>query len=203
MPTSRDKALREALARVEAVDLQQGMSSTGGNLSLYANLLSNFLAGQSQSQTLARIRRHLAQGDRSSARRMAHTLKGIAATLGAGPLSNSAAALEKLLSQPYEEHLLESALADTQGQLEILVGVLRPLSGALGRAVEAKKSRQIPSPGLLHTIGELLAEDDTRAFELWTAHAAVLKALVPNGELVDSAIRNFDFEQALQLLGPV
>jgi PAS domain S-box-containing protein len=59
---------------------------------MYASIMHSFLAGQADICT--RIRGALAAGNPAEARRATHTLKGLAATVGAGPLQRAATHLE-------------------------------------------------------------------------------------------------------------
>jgi PAS domain S-box-containing protein len=59
---------------------------------MHAAVMDSFLAAQ--ADVAAEIRSHLAMGHADEACRSAHTLKGLAATVGAGPLRRAAAALE-------------------------------------------------------------------------------------------------------------
>jgi hypothetical protein len=53
---------------------------------------------------------------------------------------------------------------------------------------------------VIQTLQQLLQQDDSEAQALWEAHATGLHALLPHAELVEDAISQFDFEEALLLL---
>lgn len=78
------------------IELEPGLERMGGNRELYGRICRQFIAEQSDVPRL--IGQCLARGERSEARRLAHTLKGLAATLGAVALARSAAALEAALA---------------------------------------------------------------------------------------------------------
>ena len=104
------------------LDTARGLSQLGGATDLYRNVLKSFL--DSHADDAHSIRRALEQAHTTDARRMVHTLKGIAATLGATALSRSAAELEQVL----REHDTPSA-QDAQATATALAAVQHHLQG--------------------------------------------------------------------------
>ena len=104
------------------LDTARGLSQLGGATDLYRNVLKSFL--DSHADDAHSIRRALEQAHTTDARRMVHTLKGIAATLGATALSRSAAELEQVL----REHDTPSA-QDAQATATALASVQHHLQG--------------------------------------------------------------------------
>jgi two-component system sensor histidine kinase/response regulator len=96
-PVLRDEALLAALERIPDLDCRAGLKLMRGNLAKYVHLLDIF--SRSHAEDVATLRAQLAAGKNADAQRMAHTLKGVAATLGAEPLRQSALALEKLIRE--------------------------------------------------------------------------------------------------------
>src|SRR4029453_153792 len=78
---------------VEGLDAADGLLRVAGNKSLYTKLLRQFVA--QQAAAAARIAEALNAGDHATAERLAHTVKGVAGNLGAGPVHRSASALEQ------------------------------------------------------------------------------------------------------------
>ena len=89
---------------------------------LYRKLLQNFL--QLHAQEADHIASAWAQGEADDARRMAHTVKGTAATLGAYTLSRHAAALETAVLQ-HDGAAVQAALAPVQAALQALCADLQ------------------------------------------------------------------------------
>ncbi|MBK1717620.1 PAS domain-containing hybrid sensor histidine kinase/response regulator [Thiocystis violacea] len=81
-----------ALEDLEGLDVESGLRSVGGNRPLYLRLLRKF--AQNHADDMTRVREALALGDQEQARRLSHTLKGTAATLGALETRTLAAELE-------------------------------------------------------------------------------------------------------------
>jgi CheY-like chemotaxis protein len=207
--TQEDQALLEALGRVSGLDVHAGLSSSLGNAQFYAGMLRKFLAGQADAIT--RISHCLDAGDEAGAELIAHTLKGVSASLGAHRLARIADGLERCLRTHAAPQVRSAAAAQTQDLLGALVTELREIPAlvpAQPRTQPLTEVERASAPGLLQTLGEWLAEDDALAAELWETHAQLFSALLSNARQVDAAIRGFDFERALQLLqgaqpGPV
>ncbi len=91
--------------RLEAIDIDEGLRRLGGNRKLYRDLLVKFRATYREADK--QIAASVAQGDTAEARRLAHTIKGIAGNLGASKLFSEAGRLENLLQQGELDHLAE------------------------------------------------------------------------------------------------
>jgi two-component system sensor histidine kinase/response regulator len=199
--TESDRALLEALDRVTGLDVKAGMSSSLGSAQFFASLLRKFLAGQADA--VSRVMQCLDAGDETGAELIAHTLKGVSASLGAHRLAHIANGLERCLRTHAAPQARNAAVARTRELLDALVADLRGISAlapdqALTQPLTAAELAETQEQ--LKSIAGWLANDDARAAELWEAHARVFKALLPNGAEVDTAIRGFDFEYALELL---
>jgi signal transduction histidine kinase/CheY-like chemotaxis protein/HPt (histidine-containing phosphotransfer) domain-containing protein len=75
--------------------LADGLARVDGNRSLYKKILLKFRT--SNADTIDKIKNALSIGDDKAARRLAHTVKGVAAMLGAVQLAAVAAELESVL----------------------------------------------------------------------------------------------------------
>ncbi|MEJ2731250.1 MAG: response regulator [Deltaproteobacteria bacterium] len=92
-----EKAEREddSMPELPGISVAVGLKNVGGNEKFYLKLLLQFLDTNRDSAN--EIREALAKKDRSLSVRLAHTVKGIAGTLGAGGLAQVAGELEKTL----------------------------------------------------------------------------------------------------------
>jgi two-component system sensor histidine kinase/response regulator len=199
--TQSDQVLLEALAKVSGLDVQAGLSSSLGNAQFYASMLRKFLEGQADA--IGRVRQCLEVGDDAGAERVAHTLKGVSASLGAHRLAHIEDGLERCLRTNASPQARSAAAAHTADLLNALVADLREIPALLPDQAQMQPLTDVEravAREQLKTIATWLADDDARAAELWEAHARVFKALLANGTEVDAAIRGFDFELALQLL---
>lgn len=104
------------------LDIPRGLMQLGGAVDLYRKLLQNFL--ELHAQEANHIAGALAQGESGEARRMAHTVKGTAATLGALTLSQRAATLEHAVLQ-HDAPAAAEALGAMRASLEALCADLQ------------------------------------------------------------------------------
>lgn len=81
--------------RIDGVDVAAGLARVGGARELYASFLTHFR--KDHLDDVARIETALAAGDSDAARRRAHGVKGVAATICADHLSAMARDLESAL----------------------------------------------------------------------------------------------------------
>lgn len=185
---------------IEGIDLNLGVQRTS-HPERYVGYLKRFAEGHQQDAHCIQVA--LERDDRTQARRIAHTLKGIAGQLGALELSRQAAALEDALV----EHL---SRADISKSLAELDACLADLCQAIVRAL----TEQQPEPAaegsvsadpeqaqqILRELSSLLARNDAKAKRLLNEHMASL-ALVVDAEClkqIHQAVQAFEFDQALQ-----
>ena len=111
------------LPAIAGLDVDAGLQSTSGHVGKYLLLLDSLIAHHGDS--VATMRRCLAARDQAGARRVAHTLKGSAAALGATVLRERAAAVELALRDAEPQREMEGlllALGDTLAHLKEDVG---------------------------------------------------------------------------------
>jgi two-component system sensor histidine kinase/response regulator len=110
------------LPRIEGLDTALGLSRMMGKKPLYLAMLRRYAAGQKDLGP--QVRTALAGGDRTTAERLAHTLKGVSANVGAVTVQNLAEAVELALrgDQPVDEVLLH--LVELELPLQGLVAAL-------------------------------------------------------------------------------
>ncbi|WP_313953774.1 ATP-binding protein [Accumulibacter sp.] len=202
LPTPTDLAgLPTALTRVPGLNPDAGLRATNGHLSLYVRLLQLFVTHHGDDS--GKLRGYLAAGDQAAARRLTHTLKGVAGTIGAEPLRERARAVELAIEERSPATVVASAI-------DALEATLLPLLAAVDRLdldqQAPAENPQVPVNRkavrkILAQLESLLAEDDTRACDLWYESAALIEtALGPTAKRLGSAIDSFDFGKALQTL---
>lgn len=81
-----------ALPDLPGVQVAEGVRRMGGNVATYCSILEKFRSNQ--AGVISELEEALAAADRATAQRLAHTLKGIAGTLGADGLQQQAGELE-------------------------------------------------------------------------------------------------------------
>ncbi len=188
----------ELPTRIPGIDLSLGLRRTNGGRQLYLRMLNMFTAGHGNAW--AEIRQALDAGDQAAAERLAHSVKGVAGTIGAAHLQECAAGLEQAIRNRHEPETVEEQL--------------RTFQGALREVVTGLEATLPPPPDAIHPPGSgedfhvvrrtligLLKDDDCTACDYFETHSALFGDALP-GEFasIRAAIRGFDFEAALAVL---
>jgi len=204
-PAGTAPATPQALAAIERLQAVPGMSVTHGlalmlgRVDRYLSILHRFL--MTQPEQLERLADGLGSGDLATARRLAHTLKGAAGTLGADLLARLAGTLEARLRE-LPEGVQAPADWDTSAlsqQLGLIGAALSPWPDDEQAPVEAGN----PEAALaaLGPLARLLVSADTAAIALYEQHAAGLRqALGAGADTLGRQILAFEFEAAQQTL---
>jgi HPt (histidine-containing phosphotransfer) domain-containing protein len=107
---------------VAGLEVDATLASTGISAPFYMGLLRKFVV--QQADALDRIQHSLQAGDLATAARQAHTLKGVAAGLGAQPMELAAGALESCLKRDDARERVDHAMAHARQLLGALVAAL-------------------------------------------------------------------------------
>jgi PAS domain S-box-containing protein len=113
-----------SLLDLPGIDSALGLQRLGGNQALFLRLLRLFRANYAGN--VDEIRAALAQGDLESARRLAHTLKGVSGQISAGELSEAARVLEANIAES-DPQRMEANLAQLERQLRFILDSLASL----------------------------------------------------------------------------
>ncbi|MBF0144800.1 MAG: response regulator [Magnetococcales bacterium] len=106
------------LPTIVGLNTRVGVKYLGGNREGYLELLARFHANQ--RGTAAAIQEAMRGGDDATAQRLAHSLKGVCATIGADSLSEKAARLETYFKQGDRSDQVVEVLASVAEELETL-----------------------------------------------------------------------------------
>ncbi len=182
---------------VDGLDATAGLRRVGGNRDLYLRLLRRFAEGQAGAAR--RVREALAAGERATAEREAHTVKGVAANLGLAALSDLAAALEHAVHEAKGE---KRALAAFEPALARATAALAALP-VPGDDAAAPSAAVAPAAGPeLGQLARLLEAGDGEAVDYVAGRAAALRAAFRGGEFaaIEQAVQSFEFDAALEQL---
>jgi HPt (histidine-containing phosphotransfer) domain-containing protein len=186
---------------IAGLDTELGLRRVLGKAPRYLSLLQKYVAGQ--SGTIAQIRQALAQGDRDTATRLAHTTKGVSGNIGATEVQRLADALDRALKsgEPLEAVVPKVDLLE-QRQQALLAAI----------AEQLPKQAVVPDAGSLvidqaeltevtQRLRHLLEDMDSEASEWIKTHAALLAAAYPDRvQAIQEALDGFDFDVAVQQL---
>jgi two-component system sensor histidine kinase/response regulator len=151
------------LPEIPGLDVGLGLKRIAGDQRLYWSLLDRFV--ETQAETATAIRHALNLHDLNEVRRLVHTVKGAAGSLGATGVETAAQAIEKALNQP-QALPLENSLAHLEQQIDSLVRQLREYPNLNREPIATADSP--PSPDRLTPPAELRAALDQLAPHLKT-----------------------------------
>jgi signal transduction histidine kinase/DNA-binding response OmpR family regulator/HPt (histidine-containing phosphotransfer) domain-containing protein len=194
-PGDDDRMAR--LAEVPGLDARAGLQSLNLATDTYLHLLRLF--ADNHVGDAARLRTHLQAGEPAEARRIAHSLKGAAASLALTAIAGTAAAIEAAL----REGQGEAGFADLLDRLEDEVrGASSALLIALGGEDEPESGgdRQ-KAEEVLAELEAALARDDIESGDIYRQNAAHLRELLADTGLeLGRLIGNYSYADALKLV---
>ncbi|WP_457424537.1 response regulator [Roseateles sp. P5_E7] len=183
--------LAQPLAASPALDMPLGLRQFDGQAALYRRTMQGFAAQYADG--LAGWAGWLAAAEWVELRRAAHTLQGLAATLGAQPLHRKALALER-----------SAAAADAgaaASQIERVEAGLAELLAEIRQILAEPAATPLPQgPGDLAELHRLLGQSDSRALDWWQAHGAHSGLDAATVSRLTHALAALDFDAALLAL---
>lgn len=182
------------------------LARLGDNRSLYLRLLRAFQENQGGAGEALEIA--IQDQDWVLARRLAHTLKGTAATVGAESLRAAARSLEQALTQAKAEDY-QPGLVLVRQELSLALESMASLLAAEALEPEPvlsgveNRAEGLDLPAQLSYLAQLLAANDAQSTRfiqelLQQKHSAEIQAELQGLELL---IRRYDFDSAQKLLG--
>ena len=196
----------ERVPELAGIDVQAGVSRLGGNLHSYRKLLDKF--ANNQAGTVEEIRAALAQGDRESAIRGAHTLKGTAGTIGANGLFETAKELEAELTN-HESTPDAARLEMVARQLATIIAVIRKELDSYEAPQQSEKQGGKCSDEMLPQLQQLLVMIDEYDSEAEEHLETILEGLAADDTLfkalqeIGKLLGGYDFEEAGRQLTPL
>ncbi|MEO5377936.1 MAG: response regulator [Magnetococcus sp. DMHC-6] len=190
---------------IPGIDVVRGVRNVGGNTKLYRNVLLKFV--RNQKSACQEIKRCLVDHDRSGIEYIAHTLKGVSATICALELADLAGKIEKFSKGPDGLTDLVNVLDDTTHELAKVISAIEttlvPPSSmtSIEPLPEVEIAPEVLAPLFAKAMEKLLAFDCAVEEVI-----AELTPLVPMGvrkqrlEAVQESIGAYDFEKSLVLL---
>ena len=187
------------LAAIPGLDAARGLARVRGQMGKYLGLLRIF--AKSHADDMARAAELLAAGRVQEARRLAHTLKGVTATLGAHRVAELTGRLEVVLGMQPVPGSCETLIGEIGRELSALQAAISGLPDAEQPAADTAPPDPIRLRTVVAELEATLAEDNTRAGQLVSENSSLLRAAF--GESFDDLaheVEKFDFEAALETL---
>jgi PAS domain S-box-containing protein len=190
----------EALPVVEGLNTAEGLLRVGSNRKLYLKLLRQFV--DDESDAALRIRERLAAGDRATAERMAHTVKGVAGNLGARELHVLAGDLERAVKESRPS--TDALCGDLAGALAMFSAAVRstlPERAAAPPAEESPTDEGMIREAVTRMI-RYLSDFDPAAADCLDADRAAFRAVFDAATLAqfERHVGSYAFPEAEALL---
>ena len=185
------------LSGIVGLDINFGLQSVRGRMESYLRLLAKF--SETHCEDFVRIRTNLATGNRDEARRLAHSLKGVSATLGAVLINKTSVVLEAAIKEGRDNAFVEPLIAAAEQAYHSLSEQLAAMTKPAQTGEEAGDAPA--STALLEQLRHELQQGDMSAQELVRRQAKTLKkAFGSDYRTFEGLVAAFDFEGALALL---
>ena len=198
--------------RLAGFDVVRALKRVGGNDGLYRRLLGSLVHTQSDADV--RLAEALAKPDLHQAEQIVHTIKGVAANLGALALAEAATKLDQELKQGRVPPQLQQGFVDALHQTladisAVLVSAPVPQGSgpSRGHSTGLPAATQPLNPSqmaLMERLDDLLKVADGEALELVEQERSALAVVLGSAGLgaLDMSLKGFDFNRARQLIGP-
>jgi two-component system sensor histidine kinase/response regulator len=203
--TGSDAAAAAPFPAVAGLDTRLGLQRALGKPGLYAEMLRRFVQGQ--SSVISDLEQAAASADSVLAERLAHTLRSVAANIGAQEVSDHAQALEQALRSGAPPEVTTALTAAVNTSLQRLLPRLQAWvhSASMGRPADLATidpaAQAADSAMALQQLRRLLEQDDPAAPGFLQRHAQVLQAALGSSfATLEMHTQNFDFEHALAAL---
>ena len=195
-PAPATETASSELTATAGVDIADGLHRVGGNLRRYRAILRQY--ADDQAGTPAALRAALAAGDMKTAERLAHTLKGVSATLGIKPASEMAAVVEDRIRHERLEGIEDDVAAVEEATAAVIAGIRAALAPAAPAAAPASADTAVVIP-LLGRLEELLVNSDGAALDCVLEAQELLERALGAQEAgaLSREVGNFDFDAAL------
>jgi CheY-like chemotaxis protein len=163
LQTPRESSLQEeTLPELPGIDTEAGLARMAGNIRSYRKLLNKFVANQQGA--IGEIRAAFGEGDHEGTVRLAHTLKGVAGSIGALALQTAGADLEAALEEQ-PETLPETLIEEAGTRLEQTIAAIQSIAAvpAEGAAQGGNSGTSEDMVSKLHGLLESLERYDAEA----------------------------------------
>jgi HPt (histidine-containing phosphotransfer) domain-containing protein len=181
---------------IAGIDTQSALKRTGGNRQRYMSLLRRF--ADSQVGAVGEIRAALKAQDSATARRIAHSVKGAAANLGANALATAAGSAEVAIKTQSD---VEPALGEVERTLFAAVAAIQKTPPSAEKVESTLSGNGDPSVVLqpLSRLKKLLEADDSEAAEFIVEAQDSFSAVLSRAEIetLTRMVGDFDYESAL------
>ncbi len=187
---------------IAGLNVADGLSRMLGDQGMYMELLSRFRDGQ--QDVVMKIRAALANDEYNLAERFAHTLKGVAAMIGAQDVQHTASLLEQSCRQGSNNEHFEVQLQELDQHMHVLLGGIQRalvIQQQVASEVVVQLDR-VEVQQVINGFAHYLQQNDGDAIDFLATHSQLLAQAIgaEAHRRIVRATRQFDFDLALEAL---
>ncbi|WP_158587029.1 ABC transporter substrate-binding protein [Motilimonas pumila] len=188
----------DSFLNIDGIDTQFGLTTCQGNPVLYRKLLLKF--AQFSQQFARDFSQAMASDDATASSRCAHSLKGVAANIGAMDIAQQAEQLESDCDDGINEQQLQAQLKQLLPELEAVSTEIQQKLALSQRDEPVSELSQEAFELVFNQLLALLADDDTQASDVVAQllPAPQLQGYQPQLDELANAIDSYDFELAVE-----
>jgi two-component system sensor histidine kinase/response regulator len=187
------------IAGVPGLDTATGLRLAMGNGQRYADLLRRFATGQ--ADFIDRLDRALADGDAEAVALLAHSLKGLAAQIGATMLSAEAGQLEAAVAQGAPLAGMSAQRTKIADLADTLIAAIAAQYPPLPSIEAAASVDPLALKAVVRRLSEQLGASDALTGETLAHNEAMLRAVLgADFDVLKSMVSKFDFDDAAVVL---
>jgi signal transduction histidine kinase/CheY-like chemotaxis protein/HPt (histidine-containing phosphotransfer) domain-containing protein len=182
---------------IAPVDYKTAIKRIGGNENRYYNILWQFV--DNHSGDAEKLDELMEAGKVEEAKRLIHTIKGIAGNIGAGALLQSVAELEKAVAES-DNSIIEKWRNEFKDALKCTCDTISKQIRRVEHEEEFPGSVYENMENALPMLSDLLKNGDFEAKKLFYTCAAYLETLLGSEKFdrLESKISNYDFDEAAE-----
>jgi CheY-like chemotaxis protein len=185
------------LASIPGLDYEIGLYHGMNRVDFYIKLLQSF--SESHADAIEQIYTALSEGQLAVAERTAHTLYGVAATVGALDIGKEARQLELAIKEGKGVQELSVPIIKARKKLALLINNIKLVLAKEKNVLLSMSNSQVIKQ--LEGLEKLLAADLAEAVDaVEAAEDAICAAYGTKGEDLVRTVKNYDFPEALVLV---
>jgi two-component system sensor histidine kinase/response regulator len=189
----------ESLPVIDGLNVSLGLKRVLGKTTLYFNLLRHYVSNQENMPQEIQVA--LDTGDIESAERLAHTAKNVNGNIGASELENLAGEIEHLLRENTSLEMIGPKIDHFKNKQQSLIADLRAAISTIKKSEPIKDGEQ-STEVIIKQLKDFLLDDDSAALTYFEENSTRISRSfsIKVFSNIEIAIKQFDFEKALQLL---
>jgi len=191
-----EHVIDNVIPEMDGINTELGLERVQGNNKLYRKLLLKTAA--SQTGFVAEFDSAMTNKDWELATRLAHTLKGVAGSLGAEELQEASAALEAQSNeQLVSDEVMEAVITELSRFLNSVTAIEEKEVDATTAILDIEQLA-----AMLQTLAEQFSNYDAAAQDTFDAYPGLLAVseLKPQFKLLETALANYDFDAATTVI---